>query len=75
MKPFFETFPTLKLNNPLHDRMEQAAVERVSATKRKDILRIYLYSTRLILKEDIWRTDRSPDTCIMSEEFLNSMIL
>ena len=22
-----------------------------------------------------WRPDRSPDTCIMSEEFLNSMIL
>ena len=32
-------------------------MERVSATKRKDILRIYLYSTRLILKEDIWRTE------------------
>ncbi|MCM1304937.1 MAG: PolC-type DNA polymerase III [Lachnospiraceae bacterium] len=57
MKPFFETFPTLKLNDPLHDRMEQAAVERVSATKRKDILRIYLYSTRLILKEDIRQTE------------------
>ncbi|MCM1543047.1 MAG: PolC-type DNA polymerase III [Blautia sp.] len=57
MKPFFETFPTLKLNNPLHDRMEQAAVERVSATKRKDILRIYLYSTRLIMKEDIRQTE------------------
>ena len=57
MKPFFETFPTLKLNNPLHDRMEQAVVERVSATKRKDILRIYLFSTRLIVKEDIWQAE------------------
>ena len=57
MKPFFETFPTLKLNNPLHDRMEQTSVERVSATRRKDILRIYLFSTRLILKEDIWQTE------------------
>ncbi|MDE7044734.1 MAG: PHP domain-containing protein, partial [Acetatifactor sp.] len=57
MKPFFETFPTLKLNNPLHDRMEQTSVERVSATRRKDILRIYLFSTRLILKEDIRQTE------------------
>jgi len=58
MKPFFETFPTLKLNNPLYDRMEQTMVERVSATKRKDILRIYLLSARLILKEDIWQAER-----------------
>ncbi len=57
MKPFFETFPTLKLNNPLRDRMEQALVERVSATRRKDVLRIYLFSTRLILKEDIWQAE------------------
>ncbi len=47
----------MKLNNPLHDRMEQTVIERVSATKRKDILRIYLFSTRLILKEDIWKTE------------------
>ena len=32
-------------------------MERVSATKRKDILRIYLYSTRLIQKEDIWQAE------------------
>ena len=57
MKPFFETFPTLKLNNPLHDRMEQTTVERISSTKRKDILRIYLFSARLILKEDIRQTE------------------
>lgn len=57
MKPFFETFPTLKLNNPLHDRMEQTTVERISSTKRKDVLRIYLFSARLILKEDIRQTE------------------
>ena len=58
MKPFFETFPTLKIDNPLHDIMEQTSVERVSASKKKDILRIYLFSKRLILKEDIWQTER-----------------
>ncbi len=57
MKPFFEVFPTLKLNGPLYDRMEQTMVERVSATRRKDILRIYLLSTRLIAKDDIWQAE------------------
>ena len=56
-KPFFEVFPTLKIENPLHDRLAIADVERVSATKNKDSMRIYLFSTRLILKEDIWAAE------------------
>ena len=56
-KPFFEVFPTLKIDNPLHDRLAVADVERVSATKNKDSMRIYLFSTRLILKEDIWAAE------------------
>ncbi|GFI64679.1 DNA polymerase III PolC-type [Lachnospiraceae bacterium] len=56
-KPFFEVFPTLKIENPLHDRLEQASVERVSASKRRDSLHIYLFSTRLILKEDIRKAE------------------
>lgn len=57
-KPFFEVFPTLKLNKSIHDIMEQAGVEKISATRRKDFLRIYLFSTRLIAKEDIWETEK-----------------
>ena len=56
-KPFFDVFPTLKIENPLHDRLAVADVERVSATKNKDSMRIYLFSTRLILKEDIWTAE------------------
>ncbi len=32
-------------------------MERVSTTKRKDVLHVYLFSTRLILKEDIRKTE------------------
>ena len=53
-KPFFEVFPTLNISGTLHDKLEQAKVERVSATRQKDRLTVYLYSTRLIMKEDIW---------------------
>lgn len=57
-KPFFEVFPSLKLDRETHDIMEQTSVEKVSATKSRDFLRIYLYSTRLIVKDDIWATER-----------------
>ena len=57
-KPFFEVFPSLKLDQETHDIMEQTSVEKVSATKSRDFLRIYLYSTRLIVKDDIWATER-----------------
>ena len=56
-KPFFEVFPTLKLDAGVKDIMEQAEVERVSATKKQDLLRIYLFSSRLIMKNDIWRVE------------------
>ena len=57
LKPFFDVFPTLKIENPLHDRLAVADVERVAATKNKESLRIYLFSTRLIQKEDIWTAE------------------
>lgn len=56
-KPFFEVFPTLKIEGPLYDRLEQAAVERVSASRRRDFLHVYLFSARLIQKEDIWKAE------------------
>ena len=56
-KPFFEVFPSLKLDGGIHDIMEQTSVEKVSANKSRDFLRIYLFSTRLIVKDDIWTTE------------------
>lgn len=56
-KPFFEVFPSLKLDGGIHDIMEQTTVEKISATKSRDFLRIYLFSTRLIVKDDIWSAE------------------
>ena len=58
-KPFFEVFPTLKIENPLHDRLEETSVERVAASRRRDMLRVYLLSTHLIGKEEIWETEKA----------------
>ena len=57
-KPFFEVFPTLQLEQKVHDIVEQATIERVSSTKRKDFLKIYLKSNHLIMKEDVWQTEK-----------------
>ena len=56
-KAFFEVFPSLQLNKSMHDIMEQTSVEKLSATKRKDFLRIYLFSARLIAKDIIWAVE------------------
>ncbi len=52
-KPFFSVFATLSLNKNLHTVMEQMTVERVSATKSGNYLRIYLRSEHLIPKEKL----------------------
>ena len=58
MKKFFDDFPTLKLDSGMSDLFGQTMVERVSATKRKDFLRIYISSDVLILKEDVYKVER-----------------
>ncbi len=57
-KKFFDVFPTLKLNSGMQDLFEQVMVERVSATKRKDFLRIYISSDRLIQKADVFLVEQ-----------------
>ena len=56
-KKFFDVFPTLKLDTGLKDLYDQVTVEKVSSTKRKDFLRVYISSDRLIQKEDVFRAE------------------
>ena len=57
-KKFFEAFPNLKLDGILHDLYEQVMVEKITATKRKDLLRIYIRSAHLIEKEHIYSVEK-----------------
>ncbi len=57
-KPFMEVFPSLQLDKRLRDMMEQTQVEKISANKSRDFLRIYLFSTRLIQKSDICKVEQ-----------------
>ena len=57
-KNFFEAFPNLKLTGARKDLFEQVVVERITATRRKDILCIYIRSERLIEKEDVYGVEQ-----------------
>ena len=64
----------MKIESPLHDRLEQAVVDRVSTSKRKDVLRIYLFSTRLILKMDIRKTEEEIKKQLFPDAMLSVII-
>ncbi len=57
-KKFFEAFPNLRLDGVQRDLFEQVAVERITATRRRDLLRIYIRSGRLIEKEAIYAVEK-----------------
>ncbi len=57
-KKFFEVFPTLKLDAKMKDLFEQVMVEKVSATKRRDLIRVTIVSDYLITKEIIFKVEK-----------------
>ena len=52
-KKFTEVFPGLKLDTSCKDLFEQGEVEKITATKRRDFLRVYIQCDRLIQKDMI----------------------
>jgi len=70
-KPFSEVFPSLNLEKNVSDIMAQTEVEKVSSTKKKDYLRIYIKSSRLIGKEDIY----SVENAIKSQLFPSASLI
>ena len=69
-KRFFEAFPNLKLEGVHKDFFEQVIVEKITATKRKDLLRIYIRSERLIEKEIIYTVEKEIKRQFFPREYL-----
>ncbi|MDE7271986.1 MAG: PolC-type DNA polymerase III [Lachnospiraceae bacterium] len=69
-KKFFEAFPNLKLDGVQKDLFEQAVVERITATRRKDLLRIYIRSERLIEKKDIYFVEKEIKKQFFPREYM-----
>lgn len=57
-KSFFDVFQKLELTGTLKSLFEQVKVDRLSTTKRQDILRIYISSERLITYDQIKTVSR-----------------
>ena len=57
-KAFLEVFPTLQLPAKLRQLLEEVQVLRISSTKQRDFLRIYIESRRLIEKEIIVKIEQ-----------------
>ena len=53
-KSFFEVFPQLKLDTDLQGMLDDATVSKVSTTRQRNSLRIYLGCGRLLPKEKIY---------------------
>ena len=53
-KRFGEVFPGLQLSDSVRELFDKATVERVTASRRRDFVRVYLECDRLIGKEMIF---------------------
>ena len=57
-KRFFDVFPKLKLDRQSNELFEQVTVEKVSATKSRDFVRVSISSDYLIPKETIYKVEK-----------------
>ena len=57
MKEFFEVFPALELKNDIRDLMEEVKVTKVTSNSRRDFIKVYLFSKRLIEKNVIYEVE------------------
>ena len=64
---FEEVFPVLKLDKELTNLFSDVSVERVTTNRQKNFLRIYLFSTHLILKEKIYAVEKQIQRQLFSQ--------
>ena len=57
-KPFFEVFPTLKLNAEIRMLYDGVEVTKVATNSTRDFIKVCLYSRHLIQKKYIYETER-----------------
>jgi len=56
-KQFFDVFPNLKLDKKNQDLFEEVTVEKVSATKSRDLIRVTFLCEHLIPKENVFKVE------------------
>ena len=73
-KSFFDVFPALKLDEHTREIMEQTTVEKVSTTRKQDVIRVYISSSKLIDKTDILKTENGIKKQLFGEQDLTVKI-
>lgn len=74
MKPFLDVFPTLQLNDEMTALMQQVQVERISTTRERDFLRVFIISERLIFKKKIWKLEKEIKNQLFSKHVMTIKI-
>ena len=74
-KPFFETFPKIKLDDDLSHVLSDTTVTRVSTNRSRDAVSIYLYCRTLIPKNRIKKLEDEIKTQIFYLDKLNVNII
>ena len=69
-KPFFEVFPTLKMNEELRMLLESVEVLKVATNSSREFIRVHLRSRHLIQKKEIYDLEKR----IKDQMFARSMI-
>ncbi|MDD6156284.1 MAG: PolC-type DNA polymerase III [Lachnospiraceae bacterium] len=67
-KPFFDVFPTLKLEGELKRILENAEITKLSANHEQTHIRIYLHANRLIEKPLIWKLEETMKNQLFAEK-------
>ena len=60
-KPFFEVFPTLKMNEELRMLLESVEVLKVATNSSREFIRVHLRSRHLIQKKEMRLKKRKLD--------------
>ena len=58
MKAFLEVFPGLHMTDQMQELLTLVSVDRVSMTRDRSSLRVYIVSSRLIDKRNIWSLEK-----------------
>ncbi|MBR2950387.1 MAG: PolC-type DNA polymerase III [Lachnospiraceae bacterium] len=58
-KQFFDVFPGLKLDQTTQQLFKLVSVERVTATRQKDFVRVYIVCDRLIVKDTVLYVEKA----------------
>ena len=69
-KPFFEVFPTLKMNEELRMLLESVEVLKVATNSSREFIRVHLRSRHLIQKKEIYDLEKR----IKDQMFARSLI-